>query len=530
MPRRNRKGPKSRATVMLPHGLGVVLGAKETKALLAVEDSSVSNSLPVTKTITDADSIATFHQSLSTPKAQEVETAATPTTSKKDDVMAVEYPTLASLGTAAGGTALGSGRQLRPRKPKTIPQGSPTQTIISFPIVKFQPSERKVELDDGKVPEKRKAQTENTPDTNGEEPHTDILRPKAKRMRRAAKKTKDNPYGLTPGVSPFPSWSPPNAEQCEEVFNLLSEMHDNVMTQSPEVIPPPSLEVTGCGEVPSLLDGLLRTYLSTAVSMDGSNRMLQNIAEKFGVLKGGIGDGSVDWNKVRLSPTQDLYDAIRQGGLATEKSKNIKAILDMVYQENVERRDAYLEERKTGLQANVFAAANKTDGQKDFEIQAVEQNILSLEHLRGLPKDDVMKHLNKYPGIGVKTSACVILFCLRIPCFAVDTHVHRFARWLGWVPENANADDTFSHLEVRCPDDFKYGLHQLFIQHGKLCGKCKANTAEGTKDWDILDECLLESLLRRFGKRQAKTKAQRVLNNGVNGVHGVEGEGEGEGM
>ncbi|KAI0897331.1 DNA glycosylase [Annulohypoxylon nitens] len=259
--------------------------------------------------------------------------------------------------------------------------------------------------------------------------------------------------------------------------------------------------------------------------MDGSNRMLQNIAEKFGVLKGGIGDGSVDWNKVRLSPTQDLYDTIRQGGLATEKSKNIKAILDMVYMENIERRNAYLEERKTGLQANVFAAAEKTDGQKNFEIQAVERNILSLEHLRGLPRDDVMKHLTKYPGIGVKTSACVILFCLQIPCFAVDTHVHRFARWLGWVPENANADDTFSHLEVRCPDRFKYGLHQLFIQHGKLCGKCKANTAEGTKDWAILDACPLESLLRRFGKRRAKAKALPALENDVNGVHSVEEEG-----
>ncbi|KAI1448967.1 DNA glycosylase [Annulohypoxylon stygium] len=523
MPRRGRKGPKSQATAMLPHGLGVVLGSKET--VHDVKDSPVSNSPSVIESIPTPNSIATAHQSPSTPEAQKVETATTATTSKKDGVMIVEGPILAGLGTATGGTTLGSGRQLRPRKPKAILQGSLTQTVISFPTVKFQPTDRKAQLDDEKAPEKRKAQTEDTPGTNGEEPHTDIPIPKVKRMRRVAKKTKDNPYGLTPGVSPFPSWSPPNAEQCEEVFSLLNEMHDNVMTQSPEVIPPPSLEVTGCGEVPSLLDGLLRTYLSTAVSMDGSNRMLQNIAEKFGVLKGGIGDGSVDWNKVRLSPTQDLYDTIRQGGLATEKSKNIKAILDMVYMENIERRNAYLEERKTGLQANVFAAAEKTDGQKDFEIQAVEQNILSLEHLRGLPRDDVMKHLTKYPGIGVKTSACVILFCLQIPCFAVDTHVHRFARWLGWVPENANADDTFSHLEVRCPDRFKYGLHQLFIQHGKLCGKCKANTAEGTKDWAILDACPLESLLRRFGKRRAKAKALPALENGVNGVHGVEDEG-----
>ncbi|KAI1454092.1 DNA glycosylase [Annulohypoxylon moriforme] len=506
MPRRGRKGPKAQTAAMLPlpHGLGFVLEANAIQTQPAAKESPISNSSYVIDPPPVVDSIATTD---SLPGSQslfphEVPAVATAATSEKAAAEIVRGPALISLETASGHISLDGGRQLRPRKPKVIVLKSSTQNTLSFSVTKAQHTDGR---DSKTADTKRKAQTEGT---LGEEDKNDTSEPKPKKARRGGRKTKDNPYGLTPGVSPFPIWTSPTAEQCEVVFNLLKEMHSNVLTQAPEVVPPPSLEVTGCGEVPSLLDGLLRTYLSTAVSMEGSNKMLQNIAKKFGVLKGGIGGGSVDWNNVRLQATETLYNTIREGGLATEKSKNIKAILDMVYEENVERRNAYLEERKTNLQANVFAAAEKTDKQKDFEIQAVEQSVLSLEHLRGLPSDKVMQHLTKYPGIGVKTSACVILFCLQIPCFAVDTHVHRFARWLGWVPEKANADDTFGHLEVRCPDQFKYGLHQLFIQHGKLCGKCKANTVEGTKDWASLDECPLESLVCR-GKRQAKLKKEK---------------------
>src|SRR5699024_4679701 len=107
-----------------------------------------------------------------------------------------------------------------------------------------------------------------------------------------------------------------------------------------------------------------------------------------------------------------------------------------------------------------------------------------------LSKDDAMFEFVKYPGIGVKTAACVILFCLQRPCFAVDTHVFRLSKWLGWLPPTEDpepereADEkqkvkktpkrrineitAFSHLEVRVPEHLKYPLHQLFIRHGKV--------------------------------------------------------------
>ncbi|KAI0019108.1 DNA glycosylase [Xylariomycetidae sp. FL0641] len=327
--------------------------------------------------------------------------------------------------------------------------------------------------------------------------------PEQKKRRRKARRTKDNPYGLTPGETPFPDWEAPSAEQCEVVYRLLADMHDDVQPQAPEIIPAPSLEVTGCGEVPSVLDALIRTLLSGATTFASAAKMLQGLTEKFGVLEEGIGKGSIDWNKVRLATLDDVIAAIRVGGLSGIKAKHIKAILDMVHEENEERRAAYLEEEKTGVRANVIGASRKTGGQKQLEILKAEQAIPSLDHMRDLTADEAMKEFVKYPGVGVKTAACVVLFCLQRPCFAVDTHVDKFAKWLRWAPEKANEDDVFSHLEVRCPNHLKYGLHQLFIRHGQTCGKCRRHTVEGTDDWAKI-VCPLEHLLERFDKRQSK--------------------------
>ncbi|KAI1104570.1 DNA glycosylase [Jackrogersella minutella] len=520
-----RRGRKAQAVPMLPHGLGLRLDAGTDEAPPSAEGPSIANSSPETNRSSATTATASEGTALATTNNHSIATRSTQPDPVQDISISqnvyrrfiiIKVPQPAPLeGDSESDKGLHTEVKTTEGQPELVnPEINPVQTIGRQLRPRKQGKNHGVSstpaattISAGESPKADgKADKENTPVAEDQELEPGISEPKLKKAKKPARKTKDNPYGLTPGESPFPGWPAPSAQQCEEVFGLLKKMHRNVVTQSPEVIPAPSLEVTGCGEVPSLLDGLIRTYLSGAVTMDSSNKMIQKLATRYGILKGGIGNGSIDWNNVRLSSQEDLYATIRDGGLATIKSTNIKGILDMVYQENIERRNAYLKERKTGAQADVLAAADKTDGQKDYEIQATEQNVLSLEYIRGLPVDEVMKHLTRYPGIGVKTSACVILFCLQMPCFAVDTHVHRFAKWLGWVPEKATPDDVFSHLEVRCPDRFKYGLHQLFIQHGKLCGKCKASTIEGTKDWAALAECPLESLLRRLGKRQSKAQ------------------------
>ncbi|KAH7478352.1 hypothetical protein H9L39_10287 [Fusarium oxysporum f. sp. albedinis] len=321
---------------------------------------------------------------------------------------------------------------------------------------------------------------------------------------KTVKKTKDNPYGLTPGMTPFPEWSAPSAEECEEVYRRLAKVHGEA--KAPEKIPAPSLEVSGCGEVPSVLDALIRTRLSANTSNRNSSAAFRGLVATFGTVDKGIGKGSVDWNKVRVAPLPTIVESIKTGGLAQVKGKDIKAILELVHEENTKRREAFMQEKKGGNLSGITGADNKTQGQKDLEILKTEQDILSLDHIHGMAPDEAMQTLTKFPGIGVKTASCVILFCLQQPSFAVDTHVHRISGWLKWIPPKATRDQTFSHLEVRIPNHLKYGLHKLFVQHGRSCIRCRANTSEGSEEWSK-SKCPLDGLMERTGKRQYGGKA-----------------------
>lgn len=320
---------------------------------------------------------------------------------------------------------------------------------------------------------------------------------------KKTKAPKTNEYGLTPGVSPFPDYERPTAEECFKVADILRAQHPDCKSR-PKTIPAPSQIVTGCGEVPSILDALIRTLLSAATTSNNSNSAYQGMVARYGNRKTGVGKGSVDYNAVRTSSQADLEAAIASGGLAKAKSKNIKALLDMVYEENQQRRKEHLLAKSTGNEeAGPKGAQHETEEQKNAEIAIAEEEVLSLDHYYTLPTYDAIFTFVKYPGIGVKTAACVSLFCMQRDCFAVDTHVFRLCKWLGWLPDDnkrVSRDTAFSHLEVRIPDELKYDLHQLFIRHGKTCPRCRASTGETSAKWE--DGCVIDHLVKRTGPRK----------------------------
>ncbi|PNS14052.1 hypothetical protein CAC42_6565 [Sphaceloma murrayae] len=331
------------------------------------------------------------------------------------------------------------------------------------------------------------------------------------------KKKKSTNYKLTPGQSPYQGYNRPTAEECHEVVRLLSKVHGNV--SKPKEIRAPSLTTAGCGEVPSVLDALIRTRLSAATTGTNSSRAFQGLVKTFGTIKEGTGKGSVDWNAVRKAPLSEVFEAIKCGGLAGAKSKDIKAILDSVWEEN-QARAAGLQASsssspgKKGVkqEANVEGAENEADEEKHVEIAQVEKGILSLDHLHLLSSEEAFNKLVTYPGIGPKTASCVLLFCLQRPSFAVDTHVFRLCRYLGWVPSDAEAKEqgwprverntTYSHCEVMIPDELKYALHQLLIKHGKTCGRCRAATGMGSEGWK--KGCPIDHLVKRHGAKKGE--------------------------
>lgn len=64
------------------------------------------------------------------------------------------------------------------------------------------------------------------------------------------------------------------------------------------------------------------------------------------------------------------------------------------------------------------------------------------------------------------------MFCLDRAEFPVDTHVWHIAKRLNWVPERADREATYLHLNTRVPDRLKYDLHVLLVDHGKRCTSC----------------------------------------------------------
>ena len=298
-------------------------------------------------------------------------------------------------------------------------------------------------------------------------------------------------YALALHDTPFPDYLRPSAAECREVHRLLTEVYGEM--KPPVKIPEPSLVVAGCGLVPSVLDALIRTLLSSATNGRNSSAAVQGLARRFGVLKEGIGKGSIDWDAVRVAPIEDIFEAIKVGGLANNKSKNIKQLLDMVYEENQQRRAAV-------LSSSPSARTNQQskDG-KEAEVTKAEEHVLSLDYLHLLPDQELLEHLVRYPGVAHKTAKCVAMFCMGRNVFAVDTHIFRITKWLGWFPEGENNNaKAQAHMEVRIPDELKYPLHRLLIRHGQRCPRCIAGNHPGSKDWN--EGCVLDHLVRRTGK------------------------------
>ncbi|KAL2069160.1 hypothetical protein VTL71DRAFT_15498 [Oculimacula yallundae] len=337
---------------------------------------------------------------------------------------------------------------------------------------------------------------------------------------------KTTKYKPTPGSTPFPDHLMPTHEACEGVNRILSEAHGKV--QAPKVVATPSMKAAGCGNVPDILDAMIRTRLSANTSSTNANRALEGLQKAYGLQKSGSGKGSINWDAVRRSDIPTITEAIKRGGHQNVKAVGIKAMLDLVYAQNVARLE-YLRDgiKSEDPEIDVPHEEPTSKEEKAFEISRLEGNMLSLDRIAKMKPFEAMEEMMKFKGIGVKTSSCVLLFCMKIPSFAVDTHVWRLCKWLGWVPEKANRDQTYSHCEVRVPDHLKHSLHQLLIMHGKKCYRCKSNTSSGTTKWKETF-CPIEGLVDRLDekKRDGDVSSKKEDEEGDDGV--VKGKKEPE--
>lgn len=80
------------------------------------------------------------------------------------------------------------------------------------------------------------------------------------------------------------------------------------------------------------------------------------------------------------------------------------------------------------------------------------------------------------PGVGIKTANVVGAECFHIPAIAVDTHVARVAKRLGYAKENDNPERVEAILEKRFPTDMHIRLHHRLIHFGRFI--CHARNPE----------------------------------------------------
>lgn len=111
-----------------------------------------------------------------------------------------------------------------------------------------------------------------------------------------------------------------------------------------------------------------------------------------------------------------------------------------------------------------------------------ERGNLNLAFLCELPLEEAAAWLNRFDGVGPKTTACVLLFSCRLPILPVDVHVHRVSGRLGLIGKKVTADAAHSLLQALLPQDSRsiYNFHKALLRHGQRicvferprCNKC----------------------------------------------------------
>ena len=107
---------------------------------------------------------------------------------------------------------------------------------------------------------------------------------------------------------------------------------------------------------------------------------------------------------------------------------------------------------------------------------------LNLNFLRDLPTTEAATWLNRFEGVGPKTTACVLLFSCQKPILPVDTHVWRISIRLGLIGKKVTADAAHDLLQALLPTDARtiYNFHKALLRHGQRicvyerprCNKC----------------------------------------------------------
>ena len=167
---------------------------------------------------------------------------------------------------------------------------------------------------------------------------------------------------------------------------------------------------------------LVEIILSHRTRDEQTDAAYDNLLKRFG-----------SWEAVRDAPTNEVEKAIENVNWPEAKAPRLQAILRQITAERVE---------------------------------------LNLDFLCGLPVEESAAWLNRFEGVGPKTTACVLLFSCRQPILPVDVHVHRTSGRIGLIGKKVTADAAHDLLQALLPNDSRsiYNFHKGLLRHGqRIC-------------------------------------------------------------
>src|SRR6266567_5184033 len=139
------------------------------------------------------------------------------------------------------------------------------------------------------------------------------------------------------------------------------------------------------------------------------------------------------WEAVRDAPTEQVQEAIANVNWPEVKAPRLQAIMRQITE---------------------------------------ERGNLNLDFLCELPLEEAATWLNRFDGVGPKTTACVLLFSCRLAILPVDVHVHRTSIRIGLIGKKVTADAAHALLQALLPQDARsiYNFHKGLLRLGqRIC-------------------------------------------------------------
>jgi len=177
-------------------------------------------------------------------------------------------------------------------------------------------------------------------------------------------------------------------------------------------------------------DELVFTICSQNTTDINAGRALESLRKKYPA-----------WEDAARAPVRSIASAIKMSGISGPKSRYIKETLSGILE---------------------------------------EQGDLEMAFLEDMGDREALDYLTRFPGVGVKTAACVLMFALGRPIIPVDTHVFRVCKRLDFLPEDATREEAHWILNAIVPENDRYSFHINLVLHGRKvckaqrpkCGEC----------------------------------------------------------